>query len=337
MVFIVETPRFGHSSGVARRGRLLYWKRHRGLFQTRDTEFRQRDITMPTHYPWSTSAPAGAHLLRPVENVLLTSEKWPAEVFENHYYDAFSWLVPVRPGELQLDIDGHRPQIGPNCWICVFPNTPYRVMEVGDGMEILALFLTHDEMLTGLTPSVPEPTVDRPFIRGNKGTIAQGLALQWAENRILGAGHRGLEKLLAPFLSAWLWSFYQQRCHEASMERFLQIKLQPHGREVSVFLRENLTESPFPWEVLARALGGSQRTLQRQLKTQLGLTPSELLSLSRIEFAKELLTKGSEDLAEIALRCGYASQSHFSTAFKMSTGATPRQWRREREFAANVL
>jgi AraC-like DNA-binding protein len=288
---------------------------------------------MPTTYPWSIRAPKGAHALRPIEDELLTTEKWPAEVFSPHYYDAFAWLVPIRPGEMRIDIDGHRPVVGGNCWVCVFPNTPHQVLEVSEGMEVLSLFLTHAEMQTGLSPRVPAPTTDRPFILGHKGTIAQGLALQWAENRILGAGHRGLERLLAPFLSAWLWSFYQQRCHEASLERFLATRLKPHGLEVAAFLRRHLTESPFPWEVLASALSTSHRTLQRQIKTQLGVTPTELLTMQRVEQAKELLADPAADLSDIALTCGYASQSHFSTSFKMSTGQTPRQWRRESQLA----
>jgi len=32
-------------------------------------------------------------------------------------------------------------------------------------------------------------------------------------------------------------------------------------------------------------------------------------------------------LAEIALACGFAGQSHFTTAFKRHTGATPGAWR----------
>jgi AraC family transcriptional regulator len=50
---------------------------------------------------------------------------------------------------------------------------------------------------------------------------------------------------------------------------------------------------------------------------------------ARIESAKRLLANHGISLAEIALDTGFSEQSHFSRAFRASTGISPGAWRRE--------
>ena len=47
----------------------------------------------------------------------------------------------------------------------------------------------------------------------------------------------------------------------------------------------------------------------------------------RIERARDLPAGTEMALAEVALACGFAGQSHFTTAFRRYTGATPGAWR----------
>lgn len=48
----------------------------------------------------------------------------------------------------------------------------------------------------------------------------------------------------------------------------------------------------------------------------------------RVERAKELLRGTSLPLADIAVACGFADQSHFTRTFSAATGTTPGNWRR---------
>jgi AraC family transcriptional regulator len=48
----------------------------------------------------------------------------------------------------------------------------------------------------------------------------------------------------------------------------------------------------------------------------------------RIERAKQLLRDTELPVLQVALRTGFASQSHLSTAFKRATGSTPGAYRR---------
>jgi AraC family transcriptional regulator len=59
-----------------------------------------------------------------------------------------------------------------------------------------------------------------------------------------------------------------------------------------------------------------------------GLAPHQWLVQQRIAKAKDLLTRSSQSLADIASDCGFSDQSHFTRVFLRAVGATPAEWRR---------
>ena len=78
---------------------------------------------------------------------------------------------------------------------------------------------------------------------------------------------------------------------------------------------------------LAAQLDFSPRHFARCFKASTGLTPGHRLRQIRVGHAKKLIASG-QDLAEIAIDCGYSSQSHLTSQFKAETGMTPGQFRR---------
>ncbi len=79
---------------------------------------------------------------------------------------------------------------------------------------------------------------------------------------------------------------------------------------------------------VARGCGLSVAYFSRAFKRSTGATPHGWLQNRRIERAKLLLPDRNVALAEIALRCGFADQSHFTRTFARLTGKTPGVWRR---------
>jgi transcriptional regulator GlxA family with amidase domain len=55
----------------------------------------------------------------------------------------------------------------------------------------------------------------------------------------------------------------------------------------------------------------------------------------RIEQAQRLLAQRDVPLAQVALACGFANQSHFTQAFKRQLGLTPRAYRQARAIGAD--
>lgn len=79
---------------------------------------------------------------------------------------------------------------------------------------------------------------------------------------------------------------------------------------------------------VAQECGLSATYFSRAFKCSTGTTPHAWLQMCRVDHAKQLLTDRDLSLAEIALNCGYADQSHFTRTFARLTGATPGAWRR---------
>ena len=67
----------------------------------------------------------------------------------------------------------------------------------------------------------------------------------------------------------------------------------------------------------------------RVFKLTTGETPYHYLCSRRLDCARRLLAKGDMPLAELALACGFASQSHFTAAFTKAMGISPGRYRRQ--------
>lgn len=68
--------------------------------------------------------------------------------------------------------------------------------------------------------------------------------------------------------------------------------------------------------------------LCRAIKIDTGLTPYNFVLRVRVDYAQQLLSSTKLPLTEIALVCGFSSQSHFCNTFKKFIGQTPGQFRR---------
>jgi AraC family transcriptional regulator len=65
----------------------------------------------------------------------------------------------------------------------------------------------------------------------------------------------------------------------------------------------------------------------RSFKRSIGLPPHQYVLRARVERAKSLLGNPKLALTEVALRSGFASQTHFATTFRRITHVTPRTYR----------
>jgi AraC family transcriptional regulator len=78
---------------------------------------------------------------------------------------------------------------------------------------------------------------------------------------------------------------------------------------------------------LAAISGLSLHYFANSFRQSTGFTPHQYVSHRRVELAQQLLTDASLPLAEVAYRCGFTSQSQFTTLFRRFTGATPGRFR----------
>jgi AraC family transcriptional regulator len=97
-------------------------------------------------------------------------------------------------------------------------------------------------------------------------------------------------------------------------------------RRVAQYVREHLSE-PVTLADMAAAAGMSAMHFAAMFRRATGQRPHHYLLEQRILHAKELMTRTSRSLCDIALSAGFSTQAHFSTVFKRYAGTTPKQWR----------
>ncbi len=79
---------------------------------------------------------------------------------------------------------------------------------------------------------------------------------------------------------------------------------------------------------VARACGVSRGYFIQGFKEATGQTPHRWVMSQRTEQARDMMLKTRSSLADIALACGFADQSHFTRVFSRATGMSPGSWRR---------
>ncbi len=94
-------------------------------------------------------------------------------------------------------------------------------------------------------------------------------------------------------------------------------------------LRDNL-QGDVGLTELAAACGLSSSHFARGFKLATGLPPHRWLLAERVALARRLMETTALSLAEIALECGFADQSHLTRVFSRAMGSTPGAWRRMR-------
>jgi AraC family transcriptional regulator len=79
---------------------------------------------------------------------------------------------------------------------------------------------------------------------------------------------------------------------------------------------------------LAKESGYSRAHFLRMFRTATGLTPHQYVLERRLGAAQQLLRESRMVLADIALKCGFSSQTHMNDVFRKRLGVTPLEYRR---------
>lgn len=94
---------------------------------------------------------------------------------------------------------------------------------------------------------------------------------------------------------------------------------------------EDTLGQPIKLRELAALAGISARHFERAFRQSTGFSPHAYVLERRLQMARDLLTNQPElPIEQIAIRLGFSSSSHFSSAFRRRTGFTPTHFRNTR-------
>ena len=93
-------------------------------------------------------------------------------------------------------------------------------------------------------------------------------------------------------------------------------------------MEKNL-EEPLSIAALCAQIASSQRQLDRLFQRYVGKSPSLYYRDVRLDRARGFVTQTQMPLSEVALACGFASQVHFSRAYRQRFGLAPSKDRIE--------
>lgn len=116
---------------------------------------------------------------------------------------------------------------------------------------------------------------------------------------------------------------------EIFREQTENVGLTPRQLRTVIELIEQHFEKKLGSKEMADATGLSEGHFRRSFKLSTGQTPHQYLLRERITRAEQLLQNTNLPISEIAYQCGFASQSHLITQFRLIMGQTPKHFRQQ--------
>ena len=113
----------------------------------------------------------------------------------------------------------------------------------------------------------------------------------------------------------------------------VHIKSMAHSKADEQFLEtlqdtiiKNIGDTHLDVERLAEIMNMSRITLYRKIKAISILTPIELINITRLKKAAELLAQGNHRIFEVSYMVGFSSQSNFARNFQKQFNITPTEY-----------
>lgn len=233
-------------------------------------------------------------------------------------------LSPPIPRELYWPGRGWRPQRVATWSMQVFPaRVPYAVRWDGCA-EVLLLEVAPEFVAAvawkdappGRLELCPFATTEDPFITQTMLALADDMRAGSPAGRLYG---ESLGIALAAHLARRYTNVTQDSQKGVALSSaMLSLLLQ--------YIGDNL-DTNLSLQDLADLVQMDLYHFLRSFKQSTGLPPHQYILRARIERAKSLLSNPAVPLAEVALRSGFASQTHFATTFRRMTNHTPRAYR----------
>jgi two-component system, cell cycle response regulator len=225
-------------------------------------------------------------------------------------------------------------------------NTKYSILKAADGQEAIKVLQTEAVQL--VISDVMMPVMDGfelcKIIKTNVEYSHIPVILLTAKNTIQ-SKVEGLELgadayIEKPFSKEHLQAQIASLLNNRNMIReyfasspLVHIKSMAHSKADERFLEAlndticaNIEDVDLDVEKLAKIMNMSRITLYRKIKAISVLTPIEVINITRLKKAAELLAEGDHKIYEISYLVGFSSQSNFARNFQKQFNITPTEY-----------
>lgn len=96
--------------------------------------------------------------------------------------------------------------------------------------------------------------------------------------------------------------------------------------QVHKIVMDNLSDSSFSLDSLAKGLNMSRPSLNRKFKGLMDMTPNDYIQLERLKCAAQMLKGGETRINEVCWSCGFNTPSYFTKCFKNKFGVLPKDF-----------
>ncbi|MBS1565886.1 MAG: response regulator [Bacteroidetes bacterium] len=114
---------------------------------------------------------------------------------------------------------------------------------------------------------------------------------------------------------------------------FADVRVMAHSKtddqflkKLDEYIRRQIRDPKMDIDKLAAHMNMSRPTLYRKIKSLSSLSPKELIDITRLKRAAELIGRNEHTLAEITTMVGYSSQSVFGKNFQKHFNLTPKEY-----------
>jgi AraC-like DNA-binding protein len=236
-----------------------------------------------------------------------------SRAYRQHVHDELS-IVHVWSGATAARIDGKTVPISGECLVLITPGIAHACNPVPESGWQYTQALLDPQVCRDLPLAAPYRVV-----ASTDGLRASFLALR--EDRDASVPHLmpDLEAALAGASVAPIG----RPAHPAALRRVMAFLKAHPGSSLSL-------------EVLCEVAGLSRYHLVRSFKQAYGLTPHACHLNLRVNEAKARLRLG-QDLATVALECGFCDQSHFTRVFARCVGMPPASYQKSTAIPSKTL
>ncbi|MGN0664929.1 MAG: helix-turn-helix domain-containing protein [Huintestinicola sp.] len=234
------------------------------------------------------------------------------------------WLMLIIKTPALFELNGKKYSVRENSFVIISPDTPCRYCAAGDIYTDDWIYFSADEETVNRFGELDIP-INEPVYLGDTESVSRIIHILAFEHYCAEPLHSEIEEHYTEILLLSVSRLIRSGMHISSKmfieknHRMTQLRTVIHTDP----------EKAMSIDEMAAYVNMSRSGFQHLYKKMYGVSVINDVINGRLERAKRLLSSTDLTIAEIAAKCGYATEYNFMRQFKSRIGKTPTEYRRQ--------